>query len=302
VSWVRIDDRFDDHPKFVDLSNDATAAWLRVLAYCGRHETDGRVKRRVALIAARVDDPERVVAELVEAGLWLDLGGIIEVHDYLAFQPSRAQAVQARAEGAARQAASRARRQGGAAAPDVTPPSPASPSQRESQRDVGVTHAVSNPVSPGDPSHPIPSNYPPTEGARAHAPESPPPEEPPGGELDPASAAVLVALEARPETRGAAKAAMAQRLASHCREHGHAGQHSLAEVLECIEQAATKLADEQAGTGVAASQGTVARLLASFVRAGPKPPVRAAPGLGGLPKRQQGAAYVVPIDGGGTWE
>lgn len=310
MSWVRIDDRFDDHPKFVDLSNDATAAWLRVLAYCGRHETDGRVKRRVALMATRVDDPERVVAELVEAGLWLDLGGIVEVHDYLSFQPSRAQAAHARAEAAARQAASRARRQGGGQPPDVTPPSPAPLSRRESQRDSGVTHAVSNSVSPGDPSHPIPSiSDPPFAGARETdpAPDGPevdelvePPHQPtPSGSvghpLDPVSTAVLAALEARAELRGVATEALAQRLASHCREHGHPGRWSLEQVLECVEQAAVKLGDEQASTGVAPSQGTVGRLVAAFVRSGPKPPARASPGRGGSPLRQQGAVQDYPV-------
>lgn len=36
MSWVKVDDQFDDHPKFMDLSDAAVALWLRALAYESR--------------------------------------------------------------------------------------------------------------------------------------------------------------------------------------------------------------------------------------------------------------------------
>ena len=113
---------------------------------------------------------------------------------------------------------------------------------------------------------------------------------------DPATAAVLALLEGRRELRGIARLEAASRLAGFCREHGHQGKYSLADVLTCIEQAATKLGDREASTGIAPTQRDVGDVVFGFVKAGPKPPARASPGRGGAAIRQQGAAHDYPIE------
>jgi hypothetical protein len=93
VTWAQIDDGFADHPKHADLSNDATATWVRLLAYCSRYLTDGAVPRSVATRSSRVNTRQRadeVLAELCAAGLLDDRGEFLYLHDYLDWNRSRA--------------------------------------------------------------------------------------------------------------------------------------------------------------------------------------------------------------------
>jgi hypothetical protein len=86
--WVKLDDGFADHPKVVGRSDAALASWLKALCYCGRYRTDGHVPEAMT---RRIAKP-RVRLELVSAGLWDEapLGGVL-VHDYLQWNPSRAE-------------------------------------------------------------------------------------------------------------------------------------------------------------------------------------------------------------------
>ena len=83
VTWVRIDDHFDEHEKVVGLSDAAFRAFVTGLCYSGRNLTDGRIPG--AKLPRR-----RTVSELVAAGLWDENGNGVKVHDYLDFQPSSA--------------------------------------------------------------------------------------------------------------------------------------------------------------------------------------------------------------------
>lgn len=115
MSWVRLDEDFTDHPKVVEAG--PLAGWLHVkaLSYCNRYLTDGRVPGPVArtLVSwedvAPIRDVSRgdklssesinvqLVARLVGAGMWIEVDGGYQIHDYLKFQPSRAK-VQAERE------------------------------------------------------------------------------------------------------------------------------------------------------------------------------------------------------------
>lgn len=89
---IAIDDNFDEHPKFVSLSNDATALWVRCLGYCRRNRTDGFIPEEIALMKARCKTPKKVIAELTSSPkaapgktpLWEVVPGGYQVHDYLA--------------------------------------------------------------------------------------------------------------------------------------------------------------------------------------------------------------------------
>lgn len=94
MSWIRLDNGFPEHPKVLGLTDAAFRAEVIAICYASRYLTDGWVPA----------PPRRALAsELVKAQLWLPDGDGYQLHDYLDWQQSRAQA-QARSD-RARQAA-----------------------------------------------------------------------------------------------------------------------------------------------------------------------------------------------------
>lgn len=88
MSWVKVDDKAWSHPKFADLSGNAVRLWLFALCWCNQQETDGLIpKGALRLLGGGTRD----VAELVNAGLWHVTERGWQVHDFLAYQPSKAQ-------------------------------------------------------------------------------------------------------------------------------------------------------------------------------------------------------------------
>jgi hypothetical protein len=110
MPWVRLDEEFPDHPKVVTAG--PLASWLHVcaLAYCNRMMTDGfvpssQVRRLVdfegiIVVGPTTDGDVRDVPEvdakalaetLVSVGMWERRQGGFVIHDYLKYQPSRAE-------------------------------------------------------------------------------------------------------------------------------------------------------------------------------------------------------------------
>lgn len=111
MAWVRIDDHFDEHPKLAAIGPLGWGVWLAGLAYCNRNLTDGFIPRSKARMMATLDDIEDddgrlwalsrssgmtgddvqaqwVIDILVRAGVWDEVPGGYQVHDYLDYQPS----------------------------------------------------------------------------------------------------------------------------------------------------------------------------------------------------------------------
>lgn len=90
MPWVRLEDSFADHPKIERVG--PLASWLHVaaLCYCARHLTDGRLPKVKASRLADVASPETHVDALLRVGLWHEDGDDYVIHDYLDYQPSRA--------------------------------------------------------------------------------------------------------------------------------------------------------------------------------------------------------------------
>lgn len=87
MTWVKLDADFPEHPKVVDLSDDAFRAFIGGLCYCNHYLTDGRITPgAIRRLASR-----RVATELVDAGLWEQNGSGVIVHDYLEYQFSRSE-------------------------------------------------------------------------------------------------------------------------------------------------------------------------------------------------------------------
>jgi len=84
MGWLRLDDAFGDHPKVIGLSDRAFRAHVMGLLYCARHLTDSVVPHAAAPKTAAVRELER-------AGLWTATrGGGWLIHDFLDYNPSKA--------------------------------------------------------------------------------------------------------------------------------------------------------------------------------------------------------------------
>ena len=88
MGWVRLDDRFPDHPKVEAISDRAFRLHIRGLCYCSKYLTDGRVPRAVAKRLGSL----KSLGELMAAALWSDEKDGYSIHDYLEYNPSKAEA------------------------------------------------------------------------------------------------------------------------------------------------------------------------------------------------------------------
>lgn len=70
MSFVQLDDNIGDHPKTLDISDAAFAMWVRAIAYCSKHLTDGFVPESALRRLTRHRTPKVVAAELVRARLF----------------------------------------------------------------------------------------------------------------------------------------------------------------------------------------------------------------------------------------
>lgn len=103
MAWVKVDDRFFDHPKARAAGKDGRALFLAGLCHSADQLTDGLISTHdLALIAAKAEvRPRATPALLVDIGLWHgpehdcpDCGqppeGHLIVHNFHAYQPSAA--------------------------------------------------------------------------------------------------------------------------------------------------------------------------------------------------------------------
>lgn len=93
MTWVKLDDAMPEHPKVVGLSDAAFRVHISAICYVARNELDGRISAG----AVRQFGWTRKVRELVEARLWDPLEDGFEIHDYLEYNPSRAESEERRA-------------------------------------------------------------------------------------------------------------------------------------------------------------------------------------------------------------
>ncbi|MER7726421.1 mucin-2 [Streptomyces sp. NPDC096323] len=112
MSWFRIDDTAYGHPKVLKAKNPAYGLWSRCGSYAAQQLTDGMIPGVVAELYGTAPQ----VRKLVAAGLWHEHGhtcshprcaqpapGDYYMHDYLDYNPSRANVEQGRDRAADRQ-------------------------------------------------------------------------------------------------------------------------------------------------------------------------------------------------------
>lgn len=94
MSWIKLDDRFADHPKIVEAGPEA--AWLFIcgLCYCARYLTDGLIPKAQVRKLADIEDVKQSVTKLLSTCLWENAEDSYRVHDYLDYNLSREQALE----------------------------------------------------------------------------------------------------------------------------------------------------------------------------------------------------------------
>lgn len=101
MGWARFDDGYLDHPKILEAGPWAELLDFRSVIWCAKYETDGLITRSALKRIGR-DIPKvssRVLA-LVAVGRWtVNEGGGWWVHDFLTYNPSKAQKATQREQG-----------------------------------------------------------------------------------------------------------------------------------------------------------------------------------------------------------
>lgn len=101
MTWFRVDDSADFHPKIVAAGNPAVGLWTRAGAYTSRVLSDGFVP----LDIARAMGTRGQIQRLVDVGLWLPVldgeGGFV-FHEFTQRNPTRDQVEQRRRDTADR--------------------------------------------------------------------------------------------------------------------------------------------------------------------------------------------------------
>ena len=107
MPWIRFEDNFPEHPKVLAVSDSAFRLHVRAVGYCSRLLTDGLLTPAALSSLKSGRRGLRLAEELVDAGLWEERGDDYKIHDYLHYQPSKADVV------ATREARAEAGRKGG---------------------------------------------------------------------------------------------------------------------------------------------------------------------------------------------
>jgi len=112
MSWAKFDDGYLDHPKLLQAGPWAELLDVRAVIWCAKYETDGHIpKAALPGLGRGIPRVSVRVAALVEVGRWIvnPKGGWL-VHNFLDYNPSKAEREDIRRSGRERQAAFRTKR------------------------------------------------------------------------------------------------------------------------------------------------------------------------------------------------
>lgn len=171
MSWLKMDDKFGDHPKVLELSDAAFRLHVRAMCFAARQETDGFLsKNSQKTLGAKPKN----IQELERAGLWESSVDGHWIHDFLDYNPSREKLTAERESTRIR--VERHRRNAVTLTTEQPPkPEPVTVLQTRSPGE-GVTGAPSRPVPTPDQIQPDTSNQRPVRLVQS---EPPPPPTPP---------------------------------------------------------------------------------------------------------------------------
>lgn len=95
MPWFKVDDRFWSHPVTSELSDAATALWIRAGSWSACHLTDGEIpKSKLKAFGSRM----RAAQELVDAGLWSysATSETFSIQNWARYQPEKASVLKKR--------------------------------------------------------------------------------------------------------------------------------------------------------------------------------------------------------------
>lgn len=104
MAWARIDDKFLDNQKVRMAGKEPTYLYISGLIYSSSQITEGFISDDVlGLVAYKgfIKNEKSHAKKLVECGLWDRVEGGYQIHDYLEYNPTKAEIEQARAKKAA---------------------------------------------------------------------------------------------------------------------------------------------------------------------------------------------------------
>ncbi len=113
MTWLKIDDRFAEHPKVIGLSAQAFRLHVAGLCRCAAHLTDGRLTERDVRVLTPIcglTTWKRYVNELISAGLWIVQPHGWSIKDYLDYNPSSVKVKEQRERHAREQSRYRSRK------------------------------------------------------------------------------------------------------------------------------------------------------------------------------------------------
>lgn len=109
MTWVRLDDKFPNHPKVINLSDAAFRLHVSAICYAGEYLTDGHISGRIVRNLSPISNLARAVEQLVAARLWEPTEDGYQIHDFLEYNPSAEKKKTRDADNARRQAEWRTR-------------------------------------------------------------------------------------------------------------------------------------------------------------------------------------------------
>ena len=118
MPWFKVDDAFHGHPKVMELSPAAVGIWTLAGTWCANYLTDGEIKTNVV---RRFGATDEMIRELVDAGLWIDLGGAYQFKDWAEYQPLKEEVEAERNAARERMKEVRARKKGVERSPEQPP-------------------------------------------------------------------------------------------------------------------------------------------------------------------------------------
>lgn len=94
MAWARLDDQFFYNKKIAQVDGPAKLLYIAGLVYVANQLTDGFIpERAVKFIASTADvaNCQEFASQLLDVGLWDATDGGYQIHDFLAWNPSREQ-------------------------------------------------------------------------------------------------------------------------------------------------------------------------------------------------------------------
>lgn len=85
MGWAKVDDKLHSHPKVARASCEAMGLWVLALSWTRDYRTDGFVP---AGQVARLGAKKAYARSLIDAGLWTEVDGGYQFHDFTEWNPS----------------------------------------------------------------------------------------------------------------------------------------------------------------------------------------------------------------------